>query len=204
MGLPETFAQAKREIPRRRFRPAAFLDRDGVLNADTCYVHRPEDLTWLDGARQSVLALNEAGYLVIVAANQAGVARGYYSERDIARFHERMQDDLAAIGAHIDAFYHCPFHPEAVVPAYAHADHPDRKPNPGMIMRALREWPIVRTGSFLIGDRDTDLEAGRRAGIPGYLFEGNDLRAVTDKALREQRPQRGQTPRAGAIDETER
>jgi D-glycero-D-manno-heptose 1,7-bisphosphate phosphatase len=97
-----------------------------------------------------------------------------------------MQDDLAALGAHIDAFYYCPFHPDAAVPAYAHADHPDRKPNPGMIMRALREWPVERRGSFVIGDRDTDLEAARRAGIPGYLFDGNDLRPIVELALREQ------------------
>jgi D-glycero-D-manno-heptose 1,7-bisphosphate phosphatase len=176
-----------REVPRRRLKPAAFLDRDGVLNADTGYVHRLQDLTWLDGARESVQRLNAAGYLVLVVANQAGIARGYYTERDLARFHARMQDDLAEIGAHIDAFYYCPFHPLAAVAGYVHPDHPDRKPHPGMILRALREWPVERAGSFLIGDRHSDLEAARRAGIPGYLFDGDDLRATTEKALREQR-----------------
>ena len=175
-----------RNVPQRRLRPAAFLDRDGVLNADTGYVHRPQDLTWLDGARESVLRLNEAGYLVFVVANQAGVARGYFTEGHVAQFHARMQDDLAEIGAHVDAFYYCPFHPRAAVAAYVHADHPDRKPNPGMILRAFGEWPIDRAGSFLIGDRDTDIEAARRAGIPGYLFDGDDPRATTERALREQ------------------
>src|SRR5262245_10412685 len=173
MSLPQTCDQAWRDLPRHRFRPAAFLDRDGVLNADTCHLNRPGDLAWLDGAREAVRRLNEAGYLVIVVANQSGVARGYYSEQDISQFHARMQVELAEAGARIDAFYTCPFHPEAIVPRYAHPDHPDRKPNPGMIMRALREWPIDRAGSFLVGDRSSDLEAARRAGIPGYLFDGD-------------------------------
>jgi D,D-heptose 1,7-bisphosphate phosphatase len=173
-------------VARRRLQPAAFLDRDGVLNADTGYVHRPQDLAWLDGARESVLRLNEAGYLVFVVANQAGVARGYFTEPHVARFHARMQADLAEIGAHVDAFYYCPFHPRAAVAAYVCADHPDRKPNPGMILRAFNEWPIDRAVSFLIGDRDTDIEAARRAGIPGYLFDGDDLRITTERALREQ------------------
>lgn len=162
MGLPETYEEAMREVPRRRFRPAAFMDRDGVLNADTGYAHRPEDLVWIAGARESVLSLNEAGYFVFVITNQAGVARGYYSERDIAAFHDQMQNDLAEIGAHVDAFYYCPFHPQAAVEAYRDAQHPDRKPSPGMILRAMREWPVERAGSFLIGDRQTDLEAARR------------------------------------------
>jgi D-glycero-D-manno-heptose 1,7-bisphosphate phosphatase len=186
MALPETTEQAARVAPHHRFRPAAFLDRDGVLNAETCHLNRAEDLAWLDGARESVLRLNEAGYLVFVVANQAGVARGYFTERHVARFHARMQADLAEIGAHVDAFYYCPFHPHAAVAAYVCADHPDRKPNPGMILRAFNEWPIDRAGSFLIGDRDTDIAAARRAGIPGYLFDGDDLRITTERALREQ------------------
>ena len=187
MGLPETLEQAAREVPARRFKPAAFLDRDGVLNTDTGYTHRPEDLAWMPGAREAVLGLNEAGYLVFVVTNQAGVARGYFDERDMAAFHEAMQDELAEIGAHVDAFYHCPYHSQATVEAYRHADHPDRKPNPGMILRAIAEWPVALAGSFLIGDRQSDLEAASNAGIPGYLFSGGDLRATTAAALGELR-----------------
>jgi D,D-heptose 1,7-bisphosphate phosphatase len=187
MGLPETLEQAAREVPGRRFKPAAFLDRDGVLNTDTGYTHRPEDLAWMPGAREAVLGLNEAGYLVFVVTNQAGVARGYFGERDMAAFHEAMQDELAEIGAHVDAFYHCPYHSQATVEAYRHADHPDRKPNPGMILRAIAEWPVALAGSFLIGDRQSDLEAASNAGIPGYLFSGGDLRATTAAALGELR-----------------
>ncbi|HJU32704.1 MAG TPA: HAD-IIIA family hydrolase [Hyphomicrobiaceae bacterium] len=175
IGLPESYAQAVAEVARRRHRPAAFLDRDGVLNLDTGYTHRPEDLAWVEGAREAVLRLNEAGYYVIVVTNQAGVARGLYAESDMERFHEAMQEDLAALGAHIDAFYHCPFHAEAVVDAYRHADHPDRKPNPGMLLRAMQAWPILREKSFLVGDRPSDIEAARRASLRGHLFAGGNL-----------------------------
>lgn len=183
IGLPESYERAKREIPARLTRPAAFLDRDGVLNVDIGYTHRPEDLRWIAGAREAVLRLNEAGYYVIVATNQAGVARGYYSIDQMHAFHARMQDELADIGAHIDAFYYCPFHEDGIVEAFRAADHPDRKPNPGMILQALDEWPIRSAGSFLIGDRPGDVEAARRAGLPGFLFEGGDLRSMLDRAL---------------------
>jgi len=95
--------------------------------------------------------------------------------------HARMAEDLAAAGGHIDAFYHAPDHPAAALEAYRHPDPPDRKPNPGMILRALAEWPIDRDASLLIGDKPSDLEAALRAGIRGVLFEGGDLRAFLEK-----------------------
>ena len=158
-------------------KPALFLDRDGVLNEDRGFVHRWEDFVWVEGAREVVAAFNRAGWLVIVVTNQSGVGRGYYSEADVHVLHERMREDLAAAGAHIDAFYHAPQHPEASAPAYRHPDPPLRKPNPGMILQALADWPIDRDASFLVGDKPSDLEAALRAGIRGVLFEGGDLKA---------------------------
>ena len=183
IGLPESLAQATGDIPSLLVRPAAFFDRDGVLNVDKGYTHRPEDLSWLPGAREAVLKLNCAGYHVFVTTNQAGVARGYYGEPQVAAFHEHMQDQLAEIGAHIDAFYYCPFHEDASVATYRAADHPDRKPNPGMILRAMREWRIDAARSFLIGDRESDMEAARRAGLRGFRYSGGDLCAFTDAIL---------------------
>jgi D-glycero-D-manno-heptose 1,7-bisphosphate phosphatase len=165
-------------------RPALFLDRDGVLNEDHGYVYRWEDFRWIPGAREAVAAFNRAGWLVIVVTNQSGVGRGYYSEADVHALHERMSQDLAQAGGHIDAFYHAPHHPEAPVEAYRHPDPPDRKPNPGMILRALADWPIDREASLLIGDKPSDLEAALRAGIRGVLFEGGDLfKFLADEAL---------------------
>lgn len=167
-----------------RSRPALFLDRDGVLNHDAGYTHRVEDLRWIDGAVETILEANDIGALVIVVTNQAGVAYGYYEMADVVRFHEAMAAQLARVGAHIDAFYACPYHPDASVKAYRHPDPPDRKPNPGMILKALADWPIETTRSVLIGDRDSDVEAARRAGLEGILFSGGNLYATASEALR--------------------
>jgi D-glycero-D-manno-heptose 1,7-bisphosphate phosphatase len=165
-------------------RAAAILDRDGVLNVDHGYVGDPDRLEWIPGAISAVKRLNDAGLLVIVATNQSGVARGLFTLADLERVHEKMGADLAAAGAHIDAFYVCPYLPDAPVAAFAHPDHPDRKPNPGMILKALAEWDIDPTRAILIGDSERDLEAGRRAGVRGVLFEGGDLDAfVADLTL---------------------
>ncbi len=163
-------------MPETLLRPALFLDRDGVLNEDPGYVYRWEDFRWIPGARETVAAFNRAGWLVIVVTNQSGVGRGFYTEADVRALHERMAQDLATAGGHIDAFYHAPHHPDATLEIYRHPDPPDRKPNPGMILRALAEWPIDRDASLLIGDKPSDLEAALRAGIKGVLFEGGDLK----------------------------
>ncbi|HEY2185171.1 MAG TPA: HAD family hydrolase [Xanthobacteraceae bacterium] len=155
-------------------RPAAFLDRDGVLNVDIAYLHRPEEFSWTEGAIEAVKALNDAGHLVIVITNQAGVARGLYEEAAVNALHAWMNDQLARRGAHVDAFYYCPHHPQGSVVRYAR-ECDSRKPGPGMLLRAMREWPVRRQGSFLIGDKPSDVEAARRAGIPGYLFTGGNL-----------------------------
>lgn len=184
MGVPETYAQARAEVMSRRVRPAAFLDRDGVLNVDHGYTFRPEDLTLMPGAAEAVRLLNEAGHYVIVVTNQAGVARGLYEEADVARFHAALSDALAEAGAHIDAFYYCPYHEEGAVARYRVANHPDRKPNPGMILRAFADWPIDRARSFLIGDKESDMAAARAAGVAGRLYTGGDVAAAARAALR--------------------
>jgi D-glycero-D-manno-heptose 1,7-bisphosphate phosphatase len=156
-------------------KPALLLDRDGVLNEDRGYVSRWEDFRWIRGAQETVAAFNRAGWLVIVVTNQSGVGRGYYTEDAMHALHARMQADLAEAGGRIDAFYHAPQHPEAPLAAYRHPDPPLRKPNPGMILQALQDWPIDRDASLLVGDKPSDLEAASRAGVRGVLFEGGDL-----------------------------
>ncbi len=153
-------------------RPTAFLDRDGVLNVDHGYAYRPHELDWVAGAQQAVRLLNEAGFTVIVVTNQSGIARGMYTESDLHAFHAHMQEGLRAQGAHIDAFYHCPHHPEGTVKGFAIACD-CRKPGTGMLEQAAREWPIDLARSFLIGDRDGDMEAAAAFNIPGIRFDGN-------------------------------
>jgi D,D-heptose 1,7-bisphosphate phosphatase len=163
-------------------RPAVFLDRDGVINVDHGYVHRPDQIEWVSGAIESIRRLNDLGYCVVVVTNQAGVAHGHYDEDSVVALHAWMREQLAAQGAVVDAFYHCPYHPEGVVAAYRR-NHIDRKPGPGMILRAFSEFAIDRDASFLIGDRASDLAAAQAAGIPGFLFGGGDLLSFLETCL---------------------
>lgn len=157
--------------------PAAFLDRDGVLIEDCGYPHRPEDLKLTPGAAAAVRRMNQGGYRTVIVTNQSGVARGLFTEDRMHAFNALLIEALAEQGAVIDAVYACPFHAEAVEARYRHPDHPDRKPNPGMLLRANAEHDLDPGRSFIIGDQQTDLEAGRRAGVKGFLFEGGDLDA---------------------------
>lgn len=150
-------------------RPAAFLDRDGVLNVDSGYVSRSEDFQWLPGAIAAVKRLNDAGYLVIVVTNQSGIARGYYGEAAFHALTDWMRVELAKTGACLDGVYHCPHHPEHTGPCDC------RKPLPGLLKAAFKHFAIDQERSFLIGDSKRDIQAAEAAGIPGHLFTGGNL-----------------------------
>jgi D,D-heptose 1,7-bisphosphate phosphatase len=174
IGVPESFAAAADLVPRRRRRPAIFLDRDGVLNVDRGYVHDPGQVEWVQGAKEAVKLLNDAGYYVFVVTNQAGVAKGLYEEEAVGALHRWMSNELAIIGASIDDWRYCPFHPKGSVAAYRAAHH-WRKPSPGMILDLIAHWPIEREQSLLIGDKASDIQAADAACVAGHLFEGGDL-----------------------------
>lgn len=156
-------------------RAGVIFDRDGVLNVDHGYVGEVERLEWIAGAERAVRRLNLAGVAVAVATNQSGVARGYFDLAAVERVHDAMRAHLALAGARIDAFYVCPFHHEAAVAAFAHPDHPDRKPNPGMILKAICELGLDPARTLVVGDKESDVEAARRAGVAGARFDGGDL-----------------------------
>jgi D-glycero-D-manno-heptose 1,7-bisphosphate phosphatase len=164
-------------------KPAIFFDRDGVLNEDSGYVFETSKLRWVEGAREAVKAANDAGYFVFVVTNQSGVARGLYEEAHVDALHKWMADDLATIGAHIDAFEYCPYHPEAVIERYRRVS-PRRKPAPGMIKDLLERFPVDVGRSILIGDKPTDLEAARAAGVRGYLFSDGNLAELLRSLVR--------------------
>lgn len=158
---------------------AIFLDRDGTINIEKEYLHRPEDLEFITGAPEAIARLNKAGFLVIVVTNQSGVARGYFSIDDVNRLHQVLQQQLVDQGAHIDAFYLCPHHPHKGVDPYR-IDCDCRKGKPGMLIRAAVEWDIDLSTSFMVGDKESDLLAGIAAGCHPCLVttgHGEDHRS---------------------------
>ncbi|MEL7485930.1 MAG: HAD family hydrolase [Pseudomonadota bacterium] len=153
-------------------RRAVFFDRDGTLNIDHGYVGYWRDFQWTDGAVDAIAWLNQRDILAIVVTNQSGVARGFFNEDDVNALHARMNADLQSSGAAIDAFYFCPYHRDAASPQYRHPDHDDRKPNPGMLMKATQQFDINLSRSLLVGDQESDMAAARAAGVRGALFTG--------------------------------
>ena len=145
-------------------RKAAFIDRDGVLNEERAFVHRTEDFVLLPGAVEALRLLQGAGYLLVVITNQSGIARGLYSEADYLALTEHMRGQLQAEGISLDAVEHCPHLPDAPVERYRR-DCDCRKPKPGMIERAMERLDIDPAASFLVGDRLSDVQAGRAAGV---------------------------------------
>ncbi|PSQ92139.1 MAG: hypothetical protein BRD52_05885 [Bacteroidetes bacterium SW_4_67_19] len=144
--------------------PAVFLDRDGTLNKEVNYLHKVENFEWVPGAPEAVKRLNELGVPVLVVTNQSGVARGYFEEEDVEQLHAFMEEELGKIGATIDAFYYCPYHPNREVEEYRALSH-CRKPNPGMFEEAIREWSVDPARSFVVGDKHSDLLPGNELGM---------------------------------------
>ncbi len=149
-------------------RPALFLDRDGVINVDHGYVHRPADFEFMPGIFDLVRSANELGYLVVVVTNQAGIGRGYYSEAQFLLLTDWMKERFKAEGARIDAVYFCPFHPEHGIGEYRRESE-YRKPGPGMLLQAERDLDIDLRKSVLVGDKPSDMAAGQAAGVGTLL-----------------------------------
>ena len=148
-------------------RPAVFLDRDGVINEDSGYLCDPRDLVLCPRMGEALTLLKSMGYLLIVISNQAGVAKGLYEEDCIPRLHEAIQQSLKNQGhATVDAFYYCPHHPNAIVEKYRVVCG-CRKPATGMIEQAVKEWNIRLDESFLVGDKISDIDCGRKALVQG-------------------------------------
>jgi D-glycero-D-manno-heptose 1,7-bisphosphate phosphatase len=161
--------------------PAVFLDRDGVIIEEVNYLAHPDQVRLIPGAAAAIARLNRRGVPVVVVTNQAGVARGFFPEERVGEVHLRLSALLAAGGASVDRFYHCPHHPSAGVGSYR-VECDCRKPRPGMLRRAARELGLDLRASCLIGDKVSDLEAGARAGCRTILVRTGHGRRVAAPA----------------------
>lgn len=144
---------------------AAFFDRDGTINVEKNYLYKIEDFEFIDGIPELIKKYNDDGFIVIVITNQAGIARGYYTKEDMNNLHEYINNELSKIGAHIDAFYFCPHHPDFTGECNC------RKPKTGMIEKAIKDWNIDVKQSILYGDKPWDIEAGEKCGIRSIYVE---------------------------------
>ena len=166
-------------------KPAVFFDRDGTLNVDKDYLHKIEDFEWMPEAIEAIKYVREQGYLAIVITNQSGVARGYYPEADILAIHEHMNAELKKHGTCLDGLYYCPHHPDGAVPEYRR-ECDCRKPKPGLIEQARRDFPIDLGLSYMVGDSQRDLECARRAGVPEQhllLYKGGSLLSLLEGSI---------------------
>lgn len=164
-------------------RPALFLDRDGVINIEKNYVHRVEDFEFVAGIFDLCRAATGRGMALVVITNQAGIGRGYYSEAQFHALTDWMKGRFAGEGVPIEAVYFCPNHPEHGVGDYRNESF-DRKPNPGMILRARDDLGLDLSRSILIGDKESDIAAGKAAGVGLTVLLGKEAgQSAPDRAV---------------------
>jgi D-glycero-D-manno-heptose 1,7-bisphosphate phosphatase len=147
---------------------AVFLDRDGTINIDRHYIYKPEDWEFTENAVDAIKMLNTAGYKVIVISNQSGIARGYYTQEDVQNLHRYVNAELAKQGTKIDAWYFCPHLPEIS------GECECRKPKTGLIRQAVKDFDIDISKSWLVGDKQSDIECANNAELKGILIGNNN------------------------------
>ncbi len=153
---------------------ALFLDRDGVVNHEVGYLSRAEDVRWMEGVVPLCLTAQSLGYKLVVVTNQSGIGRGLYSEHDFQTLMSFMRSELLRDNITLDAVYHCPYHPREGIGEYKR-EHEDRKPGPGMLLRAARDLSLDLTQSILVGDRCSDIAAANAAGLQqAFLLAGTE------------------------------
>lgn len=182
IGIPEDYARAQKELPqivkKSAKNKALFLDRDGVINVDYGHVFEIEKFHFIDGIFDLCARAKELGYLIIVVTNQAGIAKGFYSEDDFLKLTKWMENEFAKRGIKITKTFYCPYHVEAKIEKYRQ-DSFDRKPNAGMLLKAIEEFNIDPEKSIMIGDKETDMMAADNAKIGSKkLFLDNKLSAL--------------------------
>jgi len=166
------------QVKSEKFKKAAFLDRDGTLNEDTGYLYQISDFKWIKGAINALKILKKNNFLIIVISNQSGVSRGFYSESDIKKLHNWMNQQLLKYNLKIDDFFFATDLPNNNV-------NSRRKPSPAMLNEAVKKYNLDKDKCFMIGDKESDVEAAKNAQIKGFLFKESDLSVKISKILKD-------------------
>jgi len=163
----------------------AFLDRDGVINSckiNKGYIGRIRDFKWIKGAKKTIKFLKANNYKIIIVTNQSGIARGYFSIKDVYKVHKHIKSELKKFGTFVDKIYFCPYHKDGVIKKYKRISIL-RKPRIGMFLKANKIWNVDKKNSFMIGDQITDMQFAKKAGIKGYFFDQTDLYKFIRKTI---------------------
>ena len=166
------------QVKSEKFKKAAFLDRDGTLNEDTGYLYQISDFKWIKGAINALKILKKNNFLIIVISNQSGVSRGFYSESDIKKLHNWMNQQLLKYNLKIDDFFFA-------TDLASDNTNSRRKPSPTMLNEAVKKYNLDKNKCFMIGDKKSDVEAAKNAQIKGFLFKENDLSVKISKILKD-------------------
>jgi len=167
------------QVKSEKFNKAAFLDRDGTLNEDTGFLYKIKDFRWIKGAVNALRILKKNNFLIIVVTNQSGVSRGFYSENDIKKLHKWMNQQLLKYDLMIDDFFFATDLPNN------NNINSRRKPSPAMLNEAVEKYNLDKNKCFMLGDKQTDVEAAKNAQIKGFLFKENDLSVKISKILKD-------------------
>jgi len=171
------FETSKKKLYTILQKPCCFLDRDGVINFDKGYTHKIKDFIFRPYVKEAIKYLNDKRYYVAIVTNQSGIARGYFDEIKLNKLHNFMSRKFYNYGAYIDKIYYSPFHKNGIINKYK-KNSKFRKPNIGMLELCYKELKFKKKGSFLIGDKSTDLEAAKKFNINGYLVKENIFKQI--------------------------
>ena len=177
IGTPKDLKKSSNFIKKNLLKPCAFLDRDGVINHDLGYVCSKKRTKWKKNIFKTIKYLNDNNYRVIIITNQAGIAKGYYTLKEFIKYTNWFHNQFLFKGSFIDQTYFSPFHPDGKIKEYKKKSNL-RKPSNGMIVKAFKDWEIIKKKSFLIGDNQIDLAAGKKSGIRSFLVKKDILSQI--------------------------